>query len=601
MERYYLAAKPVLRRVAYTLLTLLYPTITNTVLGLLRCDSTGMVVRDYLSLDNDGRALAAAGVPLPAARAALASGGATAEQAALLARPLTVPVLTADPFYVCYEAAHLGIAVLAWVVFGLYVIGYPLATLLLVGRRIRKLMRHSPVAEEWQRRRSEKTSSTMSLAGSKQSKDAQQDDHLPVSGQRRSATQAMAGRLSVAYASSASALIDVEPSIVHNASLAHFTANDYRASAFYFRQADMGLLLVLSVVITWWTPPASLADASGSLAVTLLAVLTVATMILYVAPFLPDERWKQHVKVYSLLLTGLAAVLNFVNNQQLLSSEAASGSTEQQGSTGDAVASLSIVTFIVSIGLAATLLLAFFASLWRGARREQVKVERRRSLRASLAASRKVNTGGNQESFTTGTNPLSVGVPMSERPTNSNLSPRTGGHADARRTSRTTFVNPLLLPELPSRTLAPLLPMAASSSYGTSPTPTVPHRVGAGAGGPSLTSTAASRRVVIRGSYFNMSNPLALATGTGDEPFNLKSDSIQHSPPSLPRRSQSGSPPLAGRGLQQRESVLTSAQRRMRGSVTNRLGFAPTLEGQTAASGAQATRGGLGDTRARRR
>jgi hypothetical protein len=224
--------------------------------------------------------------------------------------------------------------------------------------------------------------------------------------------------LTTAAAGTADDVVDALPAVTANASLAHFTAGDYRASAFYFRHLDVANLLALSALLTVWDTPASTAASLGKLGVTVAALGVLAALVAGRRPYRPHESWKGPVRVYSLLLSCLSAGLNcahYIDTMRQAEAAAAapagtaSGYTTSSGSvvggsggdgavTGDTAAPaeaaqpsllvlvLSYATFACSIGLLVTLLAAFFATLLRGARREKVEDEVR--VRTRLRARR---------------------------------------------------------------------------------------------------------------------------------------------------------------------------------------------------------------------
>jgi hypothetical protein len=245
----------------------------------------------------------------------------------------------------------------------------------------------------------------------------------------------------------------------------------------------------------------------------------------------------------------------------------------QQGSSASssAVEALSIITFLVSLGLAVTLLVAFFVALWRGAVREQNKVDRRRSLRASLSVGSKsalqASARADQQPFTT--NPLLADAPnMPASATRMPPDPSaeigqisaalSGSSRSPSRRSQIAFTNPLLAHHPPTHGNVDSMPRATktasgSPSSGVSPQP------------------ATSRRVVVRGSYFasppdyddRTRGPLSLAGEGGGSEF----------------QSHRHQPGTSGHGVMFTDTLM-SVPNRMRGSVTNRMGFGPTSQTQ---------------------
>jgi hypothetical protein len=101
---------------------------------------------------------------------------------------------------------------------------------------------------------------------------------------------------------------------VADPTLAHFTASHLRPSQLWFLQADLGVLLVLSVALIAWGEPASEGAAAGQtvLVCATLASLFAATLI--VQPHKPSEgRLVVAVELYALALAMLQSVVNAVN------------------------------------------------------------------------------------------------------------------------------------------------------------------------------------------------------------------------------------------------------------------------------------------------
>jgi len=139
--------KPLLRRVVFTLLTVLYATVTNSILSLVKCSDVLLTAGAYAALDADGSTsqrqlgLGLVSIASPCADDTCSARNVNYD------RLLTVSVLDANSGFVCYEASHLLPAVLAWVGVALYSVGYPLFTLLLVRRRIWQIMRRGPLRQ----------------------------------------------------------------------------------------------------------------------------------------------------------------------------------------------------------------------------------------------------------------------------------------------------------------------------------------------------------------------------------------------------------------------------------------------------------------------
>lgn len=186
------------------------------------------------------------------------------------------------------------------------------------------------------------------------------------------------------------ALLDSSPSLQENQALIHFTYNDFRVSMFYFRQLDLLLLALLSVLLTFWAAPASARSAAGRAAVTVLLLLGMVGILAMHPRFRYDESWKGPVKVYSLLLAAAASVLNAVMWSLAREAEAAAADTakspaevdpsaetpqEQEVSAGATASVLAQLIFAASIGLFVLLFVAFWYVLLSGAAAEDDSTE----------------------------------------------------------------------------------------------------------------------------------------------------------------------------------------------------------------------------------
>ena len=187
---------------------------------------------------------------------------------------------------------------------------------------------------------------------------------------------AAATRAAAAEASSSSLrldpvsrILDSHPELLTKPALAHFTGEDgadYRPSAFYFRQLDLALLFVLSALLVFWRRPPDNAAVYAKMALSLAALSGLALALLRVRPFRPNEAWKHWVRIYSLALSGLAAVLNglttltgFVGGWQAL--------------LGAGIVGLSYFVSAASLGLFVMLLAGFWHSLVAQGRAEAAR------------------------------------------------------------------------------------------------------------------------------------------------------------------------------------------------------------------------------------
>jgi hypothetical protein len=92
-------------------------------------------------------------------------------------------------------------------------------------------------------------------------------------------------------------------------SLRSFVGTSYRASAFYGQQVDMLAVALLAALQWFWQLPQTAAAVTGRCCLYVAALLFTAWVIVTRNPFWPHDAWKLYVKVGSLLLAALAAVL----------------------------------------------------------------------------------------------------------------------------------------------------------------------------------------------------------------------------------------------------------------------------------------------------
>lgn len=177
----------------------------------------------------------------------------------------------------------------------------------------------------------------------------------------------------------ATAVIDSSLPVRADAALAPFVAGDYRPSAYWFYALDRYTLLALTVIGTVVGTPASTVDAASKLALTVLVLVCGFTAFVLVRPYPPLAAWKLVVKLYSLALSMLAAILNCV---------------VVVAPSSSAMLPLAYIVFSGSIGLFITLLIAFIASAVRPPPRDRAA--------ALLRQQRKLATLGS-------TNPLLAG------------------------------------------------------------------------------------------------------------------------------------------------------------------------------------------------
>jgi len=104
--------------------------------------------------------------------------------------------------------------------------------------------------------------------------------------------------------------------------------------------------------------------------ITFLVVMSVVAAMIYESPFLDHEKWKENVKVYSLILAVTSGLLNYVT---FVENELEEFPMGRNGGRN-----LSILVFIMSMGLFFILITSFWRVLVRGAEAEAKAAARRR-------------------------------------------------------------------------------------------------------------------------------------------------------------------------------------------------------------------------------
>lgn len=325
-----------LARPLFTILLLLYPGVANAALRLVACTRVELTPQAYGSLNADGDA-------------SIKSDGLVA-----------VLVVTDNPFFVCYEGQHRAAGIYAWVIVCVYVISYPLATLLWVRHRIRTLASLG-ATRNGDEAHAMIVSGTSPAVGAPSEPAEQMGGKLP-----HEATQVTIRAL----AKPKPAAVDTNPAIIQHPTLAPFTAGDYRASAYWFRHVDLAAMLWLSMVLVFWRHPQGAPAVLGKAAVTVACPAVVLVAMWRVRPYPSNGAWKLPVRTLALLLTALAA--------------AANAATAMEGTAGGSVTNALGLTVTAGAGtLLITLLGAFGYSAVVGAREEQATVRAAEALKPS--------------------------------------------------------------------------------------------------------------------------------------------------------------------------------------------------------------------------
>lgn len=143
------------RRITFTLLSLLWATVLNTVISTLRCVDVRMDVATYIRMDADGTSLRRAGITATIAELQACDGfpfaPACRDKLPHLAEEIRVPVVASNPVLVCYESGHTTAAALAWLLVVFYLTGFPIATCLLYHGRVRWHLAYTGQRSKFQR------------------------------------------------------------------------------------------------------------------------------------------------------------------------------------------------------------------------------------------------------------------------------------------------------------------------------------------------------------------------------------------------------------------------------------------------------------------
>jgi len=395
----------------------MYAMVTNAASQVVMCYNSLTTVRGYLSLQQTGLLLSPALTPslqpysatlTPLAKTrpillAFAAGDISLDDvpsgplrdgiAAILAQPVTVPVLSSDPYTVCHEGAHRGIWPVAFAVLVGVSMLFPLLSLILVHLGIRVRMGDPDIravgSEEGMQREAARervaawgrvggswmalplpgldfTSQRLrelraKIAGAEAARAARETQELAAghayveSPEEAHARVTLWGALQAARAESmaqyraaleeARCLIDGAPEVTFTPLMRAWTAGDRRASLYYFTQVDQLVLLVIALPSAYNKGRVKGNAAQGipatgdpvtyglqcfALALVLVVVGGTFVATLRAQPYAADKLWMHWAKLSILVLAALSATLNFVF---FIRTEAASPSLAVQGAT----------------------------------------------------------------------------------------------------------------------------------------------------------------------------------------------------------------------------------------------------------------------------
>lgn len=364
------------------LMALLYSQATTRAFTALSCVTVQMPYADALELNGADESPAVA-----AGRAVLA----TAILTGAPPQPVTVSVLAAAPTFLCGLGAHRAVSALAALTLVYYSLLLPLIAALFVVFRapvlapctccIRKTFITTLAAVFACCHIGAGPSTHAAKAAAADVTMKSQQTETPKgeasSGNSASPTSGRSGRRTMVVAA-----LPTDPV------LAFFSSGDpYRPSRFYHRQADMAGLAVLAAIAVFWRLPAS-ATAAAWKAALVVAVLTAAgALVLVQQPYPPGQGWKLSIRIASLVVGALVAVLNALLAVDSLAVGTSPSASSSGSSSGDVPAtdSSSAATRGMTIVVCCAVV-AFLALLVVMVARELIRSAAAESPAASLAA-----------------------------------------------------------------------------------------------------------------------------------------------------------------------------------------------------------------------
>jgi hypothetical protein len=159
--------------------------------------------------------------------------------------------------------------------------------------------------------------------------------------------------------------------VVTDGPLRPFVGSTFRASVSYAQQMDAGAMTVLAALQWFWQRPGSTGEVVGRASLYVLTLVATAWVIGTRNPFWPNDAWKLYVKVGSLLLAALAAIVTHCSLSMTLAyGEPPDRSVPGFSAANDARTGLAYCLFAGCIILALVLMLGFWTHTVRGAERE---------------------------------------------------------------------------------------------------------------------------------------------------------------------------------------------------------------------------------------
>jgi hypothetical protein len=151
---------------------------------------------------------------------------------------------------------------------------------------------------------------------------------------------------------------------------------------------------ILAAIQWFWQRPASIGEVAGRACLYVLTLVATAWVIGTRNPFWPHDAWKLYVKVGSLLLAALAAVLTHFSLLMTIT-YGAPPDTSQPGysAASEARTGLAYAVFVGCILLALVLVVGFLVHTATGARRETIETKAAARACSSFVAATAENSG----------------------------------------------------------------------------------------------------------------------------------------------------------------------------------------------------------------
>lgn len=157
--------------------------------------------------------------------------------------------------------------------------------------------------------------------------------------------------------------------------LGHLLRNDYHPSLFWFRPLNMLLLSWLGLVQLMLYQPTTASGTVFRLFLSAGAICGMLVLVVWYRPYLPEDQWKQRMKIYLLSTTLVILAVNCLDTVIFVS-----GSESGSGLRG-AAEGLAYVTFVLCMAAFVYLPWVYVRSMMAGARHEQAKLASRRARR----------------------------------------------------------------------------------------------------------------------------------------------------------------------------------------------------------------------------